>query len=147
MGLIFARFELADPRRPEHPAVEIQALVDTGALHLCLPRSVAESLGLDLEGASTRKVTLADGTERQVPYAGPVEVRFGDRACFTGALVLGDRVLMGAVPLEDLDLVVSPARRSLTVNPASPDAPSSIVMPVAARGERYCAVSAISSRV
>jgi hypothetical protein len=60
-------------------------------------------------------------------YVGPIEVRFAERACFTGALVLGDEVLLGAVPMEDMDLVVSPAMRTVTVNPDSPHIPSSTV--------------------
>ena len=42
-------------------------------------------------------------------------------------VVIGDEVLLGSVPLEDMDLVISPATRSVTVNPASPDIPSSTV--------------------
>jgi hypothetical protein len=38
-----------------------------------------------------------------------------------GALVLGDEALLGAVPMEDMDLVVNPSRRELTVDPASPN--------------------------
>lgn len=53
------------------------------------------------------------------------QVQFGNRGCFTGALVLGDEILLGAVSMEDMDLVVSPATRSVTVNPASPNVPSS----------------------
>jgi len=48
-----------------------------------------------------------------------------NRGCFTGALVLGDEILLGAIPMEDMDLVVSPATRSATVNPASRNVPSS----------------------
>ena len=47
----------------------------------------------------------------------------GNRLCFVGALVLGDEVLLGAVPMEDMDLVVSPGRREVTVDPASPNLP------------------------
>lgn len=126
MGLIYAPLRLVNPRRPEQPPMAVEALVDTGAIHLCLPPGIAAALGL--ETCSERPVTLADGSQRTVPYVGPLEVRFGDRACFVGALVLGDRVLMGAVPIEDLDLVISPARQTVVVNPASPDAPSAIVM-------------------
>jgi hypothetical protein len=56
-----------------------------------------------------------------------VEVTFGNRSCFVGALVLGDEVLLGAVPMEDLDLVISPGRRTVEVNPDSPNIPSSVV--------------------
>ena len=54
---------------------------------------------------------------------GPLKVAFEKRFCYVGALVLGDEVLLGAVPMEDMDLVVNPARRMVTVDPASPNLP------------------------
>jgi len=54
-------------------------------------------------------------------------VQFEKRQCFVGALVLGDEVLLGAVPMEDMDLVLNPARQEVTVNPASPNIPHSRV--------------------
>ena len=45
-------------------------------------------------------MVLADGRRRTVPYVGPVEVRFRNRRCFTGAMVLGNEVLLGAIPME-----------------------------------------------
>lgn len=54
-------------------------------------------------------------------------MRFGNRNCFTGALVLGDAVLLGAVPLEDMDLVISPRSQTITVNPESPNIPAALV--------------------
>ena len=125
VGLIHTVIALKNPRQPELHPVETSALVDTGAIHLCIPEHVA--LQLRLDQAYEREVTTADGSRRLCPYVGPVEVRFGDRTCFTGALVLGDEVLLGAVPMEDMDLVVSPAMRTVTVNPASPNIPSSTV--------------------
>ena len=62
-----------------------------------------------------------------MPYVGPVEVQFNNRRCYVGALVLGDEVLLGAVPMEDMDLVVSPSRQTVVVNPESPNIPSSVV--------------------
>ena len=62
-----------------------------------------------------------------MPYVGPVQVKFGNRTCFTDALVLGDSVLMGAVPMEDMDLVVHPSKRKVSVNPKSPNIPSALV--------------------
>jgi hypothetical protein len=49
-----------------------------------------------------------------------------NRECFAGAVVMGDEVLLGAVPLEDMDLWVSPALHKLVPNPASPDIPMSV---------------------
>ena len=128
MGLVYTSIILKNSRLPELRPVEAKALVDTGALHLCIPEHVA--LQLRLDRLYEREVTTADGSKRLCPYVGPLEVRFGDRACFTGALVLGDEVLLGAVPMEDMDLVVSPAVRTVTVNPASPNIPSSTVKSV-----------------
>jgi len=46
---------------------------------------------------------------------------------FQCALVLGDSVLLGAIPMEDMDLVIHPLDRKVSVNPESPDIPSAIV--------------------
>jgi clan AA aspartic protease len=101
--------------------VQVQALADTGALMLCIPEHVA--LQLELEQESIWEVSVADGRKGNVPYVGPIKVSFGKRFCYVGALVLGDEVLLGAVPMQDMDLVVNPARRELTVNPESPNIP------------------------
>jgi hypothetical protein len=50
-----------------------------------------------------------------------VELRFKNRTGFTGALVMGNEVLLGAIPMEDMDLVVIPSRLSVDVNPDSPN--------------------------
>ncbi len=121
MGHIFADIALSNPRQPELTPVQVSALADTGALMLCIPEHVA--LQLKLETESVREVTVADGRSMSVPYVGPVKVAFKNRFCYVGALVLGDEVLLGAVPMEDMDLVLSPAKRELTVDPASPNIP------------------------
>ena len=76
---------------------------------------------LALEQADTKRVTLADGTSRAAPYVGPLQLRFGNRTGFAGALVIGDQPLLGAIALQDMDLVVVPKTREVVVNPASPD--------------------------
>lgn len=121
MGHVFADIGLSNPRKPDLKPVEVKALADTGALMLCIPEHVAVQLDLDQE--STREVSVADGRSAKVPYVGPIKVRFEDRFCYVGALVLGDEVLLGAVPMEDMDLVIHPSQRALTVNPASPNIP------------------------
>ena len=55
-----------------------------------------------------------------------IEVKFENRGCFTGALVLGNEVLLGAVPMENMDILLSPARQAVIVNPESPNIPMSI---------------------
>ena len=138
MGLIYSTFSFSNPRLPKGPVVEVEALVDTGAVSVCLPAALAATLGLEV--LEQREVTLADGGRHSVPYVGPLKVGFANRGCYTGAYVLGERVLIGAIPLEDMDLVIDPARRRVTVNPASPDIATAIVMRAA------CAVSAGPAR-
>jgi clan AA aspartic protease len=121
MGHIFAELQLSNPRKPELRHISVKALADTGVLMLCVAKHVA--IQLELEPESTREVTVADGRSLQVPYVGPIKVHFQERICFVGALVLGDEVLLGAVPMEDMDLVLSPSQQKVSVNPASPNIP------------------------
>ena len=134
MGLIYAEARLSNPGDGALAPLQVKALVDTGAITLCIPQHVA--VQLNLSELERREVTTADGRRLAVPYVGPVQVRFGNRSCFTGALVIGDSVLLGAIPLEDMDLVIDAARQRLTVNPESPNIPSALVksfVPVAPR--------------
>ena len=124
MGLTNAKIQLRNPRLPELEAVEIDALADTGALHLCIPRHI--QIQLQLEEIDTKEVTLADGSQRLVPDVGPIELRYKNRVGFSGALVMGETPLLGAIPLEDMDLVVVPKTREVIVNPLNPNIASSI---------------------
>lgn len=124
--MIRGRFTLLNPTRPELDAVEVSALADSGAVHLCIPEHLA--IQLKLSELERREVVLADGHRRSVPYAGPVEVRFRNRRCFTGAMVLGNEVLLGATPMEDMDLVLRPQLQSVDGNPDSPNMAVSIAM-------------------
>ena len=125
MGLVNAEITLKNPRRPELEAVKVSALADTAAVHLCIPPHV--QIQLELEEIDKKEATLADGTRTIVPYVGPIEIRYKNRVGFAGALVMGDQTLLGAIPLEDMDLVVIPRTRKIDINPASPNIASSIV--------------------
>lgn len=124
MGIIKAEIDLSNPKDRNIRPVKVSSLVDTGSLHLCVPEHIA--IQLKLEELYKREVTTADGKKHLVPYMGPVEIRFENRGCFTGALVFGDEVLLGAVPMEDMDVLISPAKQTLIVNPESPNIAMSI---------------------
>lgn len=79
------------------------------------------SIQLDLKQLETREATTADGKSHSVPYVGPIKVSFENRNCFVGAIVMGNEVLLGAVPMEDMDLIVQPKLLKLSVNPESPN--------------------------
>ena len=124
MGLVNAKVVLRNPRKPELASVEVDSLADSGAVHLCIPEHIR--LQLELEEIGKKEVTLADGTPKLVPYVGPIELRFKNRIGFAGALVMGDQALLGAIPMEDMDLVITPKTRVLDVNPSSPNIATSI---------------------
>ncbi len=124
MGPVNATVALGNPRRDNIAAMEVDCLVDTGAVHLCIPEHVR--IQLALESTDEKEVSLADGSKSLVPYVGPIEIRFENRVGYVGALVLGDQALLGAIPMEDMDLVVIPRDQKLAVNPDSPNIATSL---------------------
>ena len=125
MGLVNANIILKNPRKPDLEQIEIEALADTAAVHLCIPPHI--QIQLELEEIDKKEVSLADGSRKLVPYVGPVEIRFKNRIGFAGALVVGDQPLLGAIPLEDMDLTVIPKTKEIAINPGSPNIATSIV--------------------
>ena len=119
MGLAMAKLRLKNPRKADLEAVEVDALAYTGSIHLCIPRHI--QIQLEPEESDQKEVTQADGSRKLVPYVGPVEIHFKNRVGFAGALVMGDQTLLGAIPMEDMDLVVIPQSRMVDVNPDSPN--------------------------
>lgn len=126
MGLIFADIRLSNPYDEQLQPIDSKALVDTGALFLCIPEHIA--IQLRLREFEKREVTIADGSKKVVPYMGPVKINFLNRMCLTGALVMGDSVLLGSIPIEDMDLVIHPAQLKITVNPQNPNLAGAVVM-------------------
>jgi clan AA aspartic protease len=124
MGIAWTTLRLANPVKPHLAGLEVTALADTGAMYLCIPERVA--LQLELSEQERREVTLADGSKRTVSYVGPVEVRFANRRCFVGAMVMGNETLLGAMPMQDMDLVIRPLTHEVTVNPETPNFASTI---------------------
>jgi len=125
MGLVTTKLLLDNPRKPEPAPIEVTALADSGALFLCIPEHVANQL--KLKESSKKEVTTVDGVRSLGHYVGPVHVQFGTRECYVGAVVLGDEVLLGAVPMEDMDLIVIPAERKVVANPLNPNFAAGLV--------------------
>jgi clan AA aspartic protease len=119
MGIAHATIKIENPKRPDLLPFEVNALADTDALFLCIPERVRSQL--QREPTSQKEVIAADGKRSLCAYVGPIRVRFANRECYVGAVVLGDEVLLGAVPMEDMDLVVVPSARRVVVNPLHPN--------------------------
>lgn len=124
MGIIYTDLRLGNDGREDLEEINAQAVVDTGALHLCIPEHIA--MQLQLKARSKREVQTADGKSHMVDYVTPVRISMLGRECVTGALVRGNQVLLGAIPMEDMDLILEPARLRVSVNPLSPNIPLSL---------------------
>jgi clan AA aspartic protease len=131
MGLVYAEIELINggdlemARRniigeEEVKRMTVSALVDTGSYMLCINENIQEQLQLPV--VEKRKAQLANGEIVQCDVVAPVELRFKNRATTCRAMVLpGDsEVLLGAIPLEDMDVLIHPLRQELIVNPDHP---------------------------
>lgn len=133
MGMLNATLKLRNPRRPDIPTVDVDALADTAPFTLCIPQAIQDAL--ELEALEERSVVLADGGRRSVAYVGPIELRFAGRVGFTGAVVMGDQALLGVVPMEDMDLVVVPRTQRVIPNPENPGPGGSMALsPLRPRG-------------
>ncbi len=131
MGLIYADIELinaddvAFAKRhiigdEEVKRMHVNLLVDTGAYNLCINEDIQAQL--ELPFVEKRKGQLANGSIEEYDMVGPVVVKFKNRQTVCNALVLqgGNEPLLGAIPLEDMDVLIHPLRQELIVNPEHP---------------------------
>lgn len=116
--------KLSNPIKSKLKLIEVGSLIDTETDYLQIPKSIA--IKLDLNESGNRRVNLTDGSILDVPYIGPIKIQFGNRSCFTGAVIIGDQVVMGMIPLKDLDLVINQKTKTLEVNPLSSNLPGSV---------------------
>ena len=91
----------------------IEAMPDTGAWTLVINEEVRQKLGLAIEDEI--QSTLADGTAAHYPLTKPVKIQWKNRSISLPAVVIADakEVLLGALPLEGMDLIVDPVRQIL----------------------------------
>ena len=94
----------------------VDALVDTGATYLCMPRRLIEPLGLT--SIRTRSARTSAGVVQAQLY-GTTRLVVQGRECRVDVMGLPDDcpVLIGQVPLELMDWVVDPGRQRLIGNP------------------------------
>jgi clan AA aspartic protease len=131
MGVIYAEITLINAidlglakrhiiGEEEVKRINVNMLVDTGSVYMCINENVQAQLQLSV--VEKRKGQLADGRIVEYDVVGPIEVRFKNRRCVVDAMVLpGDNeLLLGAIPLEDMDVLIHPYRQELIVNPEHP---------------------------
>ena len=132
MGLVYADIELINAidegmakrnaiGEEEIRRISINMLVDSGAYMMAINESIQAQLGLPF--VEKRKVQVADGRVVEYDVVGPVNVKFANRKAICSAFVLpGDsEPLLGAIPMEEMDVLIHPQRQELIVNPQHPN--------------------------
>jgi clan AA aspartic protease len=100
-------------KEPEIRETTIEVVVDTGAETLVISEAVQEALGLTVE--YLRESTLANEEKVTGKIAEAVEVCWKNRSmvCRPWVLPGAKEILLGAIPLEDMDLMVDPKSKKL----------------------------------
>jgi clan AA aspartic protease len=131
MGVIYADIELINSAdltmasrnligAEEVKRMRLSMLVDSGAYMMAINETIQSQL--ELRFIEKRKVQLASGQVVEYDVVGPIDVRFANRRAICSAFVLpGDsESLLGAIPMEEMDVLVHPKRQELVVNPEHP---------------------------
>lgn len=98
----------------------VSMLVDTCAYMMSINETIQEQMQLPF--IEKRKAVLANGSIEEYDVVGPIVVKFKNRTATCNAFVLkGDtEPLLGAIPMEEMDVLIHPLRQELIVNPEHP---------------------------
>ena len=131
MGLVYADITLINGEdlilakrhiigEEEVKQMTVSMLADSGAYMMAINENIQEQLQLPF--IQKRKAQMAIGSIEEYDVVGPLEVRFKNRRCMVDAMVLkGDNEpLLGAIPMEDMDVLIHPLRQELIVHPDHP---------------------------
>ncbi len=130
MGIIYADITLKNANdvalvkkgvlhESEVKSLSVNAMCDSGAFMLAVPEHVASQL--DLPEIESREFRMADGSAAKMPVVGPVWINFKNRQTVCFAVATKDtEVLLGAIPMEDMDVVLDMKNQKMDINPDSP---------------------------
>lgn len=131
MGLVYADVELINGYDLENARLHVigeeevrrmhvNMLVDSGALMLCINENIQEQLQFPVD--EKRTAETADGRIIECDVVKGVELRFKNRKTTCRAMVLPGNTepLLGAIPLEDMDVLIHSQRQELIINPDHP---------------------------
>jgi len=113
MGIVHAEITLKNLKNETIAPETVTAIVDTGSLNLVITEDLCRKLGLGVEGERTAHI--ANGQRVTCKRTEAVKVYWKDRDTVVHAMVIpgAEKVLLGAIPLEDMDLMVSPVTQEL----------------------------------
>ncbi len=136
MGLVHAEIKLINAgdlevarrgfmNREEVRRMTVNALVDSDVYMMVVPEHVRLQLGL--ETVEYSEAEYASGAMESVPVVGPIVIKFANRRTVADAMVLGNQVLLGSIPMGAMDVVIHPRTQTLMVDPENPTMPKMIV--------------------
>jgi clan AA aspartic protease len=131
MGLVYADIELINGEdlgllrkgfidMNEVKRIHLNVLVDSGSYMLAINENIQQILQLPV--VEKKRAQLANGEIVECDVVAPIEIRFKNRRSTTSAMILpGDaEPLLGAIPMEDMDVLIDPLRQELIVHPDHP---------------------------
>ena len=131
MGLVYAQIKLVNSddkalhrsgyiSKDEIRQMNVTAMVDSGAIMMVINENIKTQLGL--ASINFQEAQLADGSLVELEIVGPLEVIFENRRSTCDAMVIpGDNeILLGAIPMEQMDVMIHPKENRLIVNPEHP---------------------------
>jgi clan AA aspartic protease len=132
MGMVYAEIELTNAEdlglarrhiigEEEIKRINVRMLADSGAYMMAINESIQAQL--ELPFIEKRKAVMADNSIREFDVVGPIMVKFKNRTGICNAYLLegNSEPLLGAIPMEELDVLIHPLRQELLVNPEHPN--------------------------
>ena len=132
MGLVYAEITLINGDditlakrhiigEEEIKKMTVTMAVDSGAYMMAINETIQAQLNLSF--IEKRKAVMADGSVNEYGVVGPIHVKFANRTAICSAMVLpgNNEPLLGAIPTEEMDVIIHPRRQDLLVNPDHPN--------------------------
>jgi clan AA aspartic protease len=100
-------------KEPEIRQTAVTAMVDTGAATLVINEAIRQQLGLTVE--RPYRAELADGAAQTYGLTEAVQIQWKNRDAICQAIVVPNakEALLGAIPLEAMDLIINPSKQEL----------------------------------
>ena len=99
------------PMIHDNAPIKFPSSVDIGIRYLCIPKHIAD--GFDFIKIGTRDVTIRHNETIRCDYAGSIKITIQNRSCFTGAIIFGEKIIVGSMVKDDLNMQLHPEQRSV----------------------------------
>lgn len=132
MGMVYANVELINTNDLENARrhligedeikrIRVDMLADSGAYMMAINETIQSQL--ELPYIENRRAVMADGSIKEFKVVGPVMLKFSNRTAVCNAYVLegNSEPLLGAIPMEEMDVLIHPLHQELIVNPEHPN--------------------------